>query len=130
MKLQEIRKKDLIFFTAIWGIGLLLIGLYPTLQQGMINYYLVIVSIILLVLGLSAPNLFKYPYLCWVIIGEFVGKIISQIILTIIFWGIFTPISLLFKITKRDVLQRKIFKKKKSYWIARDNQPTNFKYQY
>jgi len=47
--------------------------------------------------------------------GLVLGKIFSPIVLGIIFFGLFTPISILMRIFGRDELRLK-FIKKNSYW--------------
>tara|TARA_Y100000813_G_C23886605_1_gene222876 strand:+ start:261 stop:551 length:291 start_codon:yes stop_codon:yes gene_type:complete len=54
----------------------------------------------------------------WMKLGILLGIIISPIIMGIIFFGIFTPIAFLMRLSGRDEL-RLHFKKKKTYWIDR-----------
>ena len=54
----------------------------------------------------------------WMGFGLLLGRIISPIILGIIFFGLFTPYGIIMKIFGRDELRLKI-KKEKSYWIKR-----------
>ena len=63
------------------------------------------------------------------IFGLLLGKLISPIVMGIIFFGLFTPTSLIMKMLKRDELRLK-FEKKKTYWISRNFQdiaPDTFK---
>ena len=54
----------------------------------------------------------------WMKFGILLGMIISPIIMGIIFFGIFTPIAFLMRLSGRDELRLR-FKKKKTYWIDR-----------
>ncbi len=55
----------------------------------------------------------------WMKIGLIMGMIVSPIVLGVIFYGIFTPISFFFRLIGRDELSLKM-KKKKSYWKKRE----------
>jgi len=53
--------------------------------------------------------------------GYTLGIFVSPIILGIIFFGFFTPTSILMKLFKRDELRLKLLKKN-SYWRRRTNE--------
>ena len=54
----------------------------------------------------------------WMKFGIFLAMIVNPIIMGIIFFGIFTPIAILMRLSGRDEL-RLCFKKKKTHWINR-----------
>ena len=54
----------------------------------------------------------------WMKFGILLGKIVSPIVLGIIFFGLFMPIALLMRLARRDEL-RLNFKNKPSHWILR-----------
>ena len=67
----------------------------------------------------------------WMTIGLFLGKIISPIILLIIYLFLFTPIAIIMNIIGRDELKLKQKNKKTSFWITRDEKKdNNFKLQF
>ncbi len=67
----------------------------------------------------------------WMRLGLLLGKIISPIVLAIIFFGLFTPISLLMRLYGRDELHLKP-SNKASYWKQRVEDMSNdaFKRQF
>ena len=67
----------------------------------------------------------------WMRFGILLNMIISPIILGIIYFGLFTPIAIVLKLSGRDELRLK-FKKKQSYWISRSEliKPESFKQQF
>ena len=67
----------------------------------------------------------------WMRFGILLNIIISPIILGIIFFGLFTPIAIVLKLSGRDELRLKL-KKKQSYWISRSEliKPESFKQQF
>ena len=54
----------------------------------------------------------------WMCFGFLLGMILSPIVLGIIFFGLFTPIAMLMRLSGRDELRLK-FNQKASYWITR-----------
>jgi hypothetical protein len=67
----------------------------------------------------------------WMRFGLLLGMIVSPIVLGIIFFGIFTPIAVLMRISGRDELRLK-FNKKPSHWISRSEpiKSESFKHQF
>ena len=61
----------------------------------------------------------------WMRLGILLGMIISPLILGLIFYFLFTPISLLMKVFGRDELKLKV-KSEKTHWKIRNN-PLNTK---
>ena len=65
----------------------------------------------------------------WMHFGLLLGKIISPLVLGMIFFFIFTPIAFLMLLCRRDELRLK-FKNKTSHWILRSEQKGSFKNQF
>ncbi|MDC0141186.1 SxtJ family membrane protein, partial [Pelagibacteraceae bacterium] len=67
----------------------------------------------------------------WMRFGFLLGIIVNPLILGIIFFGIFTPISFVMKLSGRDELRLK-FNKKPSHWISRNEliKSESFKQQF
>lgn len=68
----------------------------------------------------------------WMRFGLLLGMIVRPVVLGVIFFGLFTPISVLMRLFGRDELRLK-FKQKASHWIPRDSsttQPDAFKHQF
>ena len=62
-------------------------------------------------------------------IGLFIGKFLSPLTLTIVYFLIVVPTGLYLKITRRDILKLKVDIEKLSFWENRKNKP-NFDEQY
>ena len=63
-------------------------------------------------------------------IGEFIGGVISKIIMFALYFGVFTPYSIFLKIIGKDLLNKKIDKSRESYWTEREKQPESMKNQF
>lgn len=75
-----------------------------------------VISLLFLFAGLAIPVLLRGFYRVWMAIGFILGWIMTRLILTVAFFLIFTPIGLLLRIIKKDLLDMKIEKTEKSYW--------------
>ena len=84
-----------------------------------LNYWLIGTSTIFLVLTLIKSKLLDVLNDLWIKFGELLGKIIAPIVMSIVFFLIVTPIGLVLKIVKKDLLKLK-FNNDKSYWIIKN----------
>jgi Kef-type K+ transport system membrane component KefB len=74
-----------------------------------------ILSAILVASALIAPMSLKYPYRIWMQFGLVMNWINTRLILGILFYGLFLPIGLLFKLIGKDPMHRKLDKNVTSY---------------
>jgi hypothetical protein len=82
------------------------------------------VSALVSILALTVPALAKPFYWVWMGFGFVMGTIMSRVVLTLIFYGLFTPIALWFKLTGRDVLRRRR-PSGESYWTPHPEIPAS-----
>ena len=116
-----------------FGIGFFiiffLIALYPLLSDQEIRLWALIISAIFLILGLLKSKLLTPLNKLWFRFGIFLGKIITPIIMGIIFFIVVTPIGLIMRLIGKDVLNLK-YNKEKSYWIEKDGPKSKMKNQF
>ena len=89
------------------------------------NFYLIFkfstaLTLTFLILTLTKSKILNYLNKLWMRLGYLLSKVISPIVLGVIFFGIFTPVSLLMKLFKRDELRIKL-KKRDTFWKNKDN---------
>ena len=116
-------------FGIIFFIFFLIISLFPLLNDNDIRYWSLILSIIFLVLGLLNSNLLTPLNNLWFKFGILLGKVISPFIMGTIFFIIVTPIGIIMKILKKDLLNLK-FNNKKTYWIEKNGPKSKMKNQF
>ena len=124
IKIGSNRSFGLVFFVVF-----LLISIYPFLKDGNIRVWSLIISIIFLFLGLLNSNLLSPLNKLWFKFGLLLGKIISPIIMGIIFFLVVTPIAIIMRLFKKDLLNLK-FKKKNTYWIDKTGPKSKMKNQF
>lgn len=70
-----------------------------------------------------------YPiYLALVTISLPIGFVVSHIAMAFLYYCIFTPFGVVFKIMKRDVLERKFESDRQSYWVKRNRETDRQRY--
>ena len=105
-------------FGILFFVVLLLVGLWPIINNENPRVFLIILSLLFLILGLLNSKLLTPLNIFWIKIGEVLGKFISPIVMFLIYFTILTPLSFLIRITGKDLLNIK-YSKKKSYWTTR-----------
>ena len=116
-------------FGVVFFIVFLIISLYPMLNNENIRIWSLIISFIFLVLGLLNSKLLNPLNIVWFKFGLFLGKIVSPIVMGIIFFFVVTPIALLMKLLQKDLLNLK-FNKNNTYWIEKSGPKSKMKNQF
>jgi multisubunit Na+/H+ antiporter MnhG subunit len=76
-------------------------------------------AVVIIILSLRFHGVLKPLHTVWMIVAFTMGWIVSRIVLTLLFFFIITPIGLLMRFFGKDILQRKIDRQRRSYWIKR-----------
>jgi len=116
-------------FGIVFFIVFLLIAFYPLINQGEIRIWSVLISLLFLILGIINSKILTPLNKVWFKFGIFLGKIISPIIMGIIFFLVVTPIAFLMRMLNKDLLNLK-FNKKSSYWIEKTDPKSTMKNQF
>ena len=124
IKISSNRSFGIVFF-----IVFLIIALYPLTYSEEIRIWSTIISLIFLVLGLFNSKILTPLNKLWFKFGIFLGKIISPIIMGIIFFLVVTPIGLLMRLFGKDLINLK-FNNNKSYWIEKNGPKSKMKNQF
>ena len=124
----KIKSKDNITFGILFFIFFLIIGLYPLKSDEAIRVWSVVLSLVLLIITIIKPNLFTFLNKFWIKLGILLGKIISPIVMGLVFFFVVTPIGILVRVLKKDVMGLK--REASSYWINREDKVQTMKKQF
>ena len=124
VKISSNRSFGIVFF-----IVFLLIALYPLINQGEFRLWSLIISFIFFILGILNSKILTPLNKLWFKFGIFLGKIVSPIIMGIIFFFVVTPIGVLMRFFGKDVLNLK-YNNNKSYWIEKTGPKSKMKNQF
>jgi hypothetical protein len=116
-------------FGIIFFIVFLLIAIYPLTKNGEIKIWFVIISLIFLILGLLNSKILSPLNQFWFKFGIFLGKMISPLIMGIIFFLMVTPIGLIMRLLGKDLLNLK-YNVNKSYWVEKKGPKSKMKNQF
>ena len=105
-------------FGIVFFIFFLAVALYPLLNNEEYRLWALIISLIFLILGLINSSILTPLNLLWFKFGMLLGRIVSPIVMALVFFIVVTPTGLIMKLFKKDLLQLKK-KDKKSYWIEK-----------
>tara|TARA_B100000424_G_C22885544_1_gene471164 strand:+ start:815 stop:1201 length:387 start_codon:yes stop_codon:yes gene_type:complete len=124
IKLPSNRNFGVVFF-----IVCALIAFYPLINGDSIRISFLIISLIFLILGILNSKFLLPLNKIWFRFGVLLGKIISPLIMGIIFFLVVTPIGLIMKLFGKDLLNLK-YNKDQSYWIERKGPKSKMKNQF
>ena len=124
----KINKKNNITFGILFFIFFLIIGFFPLISVGIIRIWSVGLSLVFLIITIIRPNLLTFLNRLWIQFGVFLGKIISLIVMGLVFFFVVTPIGVLVRVLKKDVMGLK--RGTSSYWITRKDKVQSMKKQF
>ena len=93
----------------------LILSLLPVLNDNSINFLFLSISAVFLILTIFKAKILDFLNNYWIKLGELLGKVIAPIIMFLVFFVIVTPLSLLTKLLKKDLLNIR-FNNSKTYW--------------
>ena len=124
IKISSNRSFGIVFFIVFF-----LIGTYPFINQEEVRLWSLIISILFLIPGLLNSKILTPLNKIWFKFGTFLGKIVSPLVMGIIFFLVVTPIGILMRLLNKDLLNLK-FNEKKSYWIVKNEPKSKMKNQF
>jgi hypothetical protein len=106
-------------FGLVFAAVFLIIACWPLLHGDSPRWWSVGAAAGFALLALLKPVLLGVLNRVWTKLGILLGKIISPVALGVLFYGVFTPIGALLRLTGKDPLRLKRDPAAASYWIAR-----------
>jgi Saxitoxin biosynthesis operon protein SxtJ len=105
-------------FAVLWLVFFGGMALWQALVRGHANLGLSIGALALVVgvAGLTRPEWVRLIYIGWMVLAFPIGWTVSQVILLIMYFSLFAPIGLIFRLVGRDPLQRARRSGIASYW--------------
>ena len=124
IKISSNRNFGIVFF-----IVFLLVAVYPILKGNDIRIWSLLISFVFLILGLINSKLLTPLNKLWFKFGLLLGKIVTPLIMGFIFFIVVTPIGILMRLLRKDLLNLK-YDKKKTYWIEKTGPKSKMKNQF
>ena len=118
-RVQEARGSGNRSFGFVFAAAFLLIALWPLLSAAGVRWWAAIASAAFLVAAVVAPSVLAIPNRLWQRLGELLNRIVSPVVLGILFYALFTPVGVIRRLFGADPLRLRR-SQAESYWIKRD----------
>ena len=103
----------------VFSVVLVLLAFYPlTKNQGVI-WQLLLASAGIIAITIFAPSLLRPINSIWTSVGIFLGKIISPMVMSAIYFFSVIPVGITLKLLGKDSLAKKNDRNATTYWIPR-----------
>ena len=108
-------------FAVVFSIVFAFIGIRPLLSDDAARGWAVFVAVAILLVGLVFPRLLAVPNRLWCRFGLVIGSVMSQVIMTVIFFLVITPTGLAMRLFRRVSTEhrRSPDTASSTYWISR-----------
>jgi Saxitoxin biosynthesis operon protein SxtJ len=114
-------RKTLRQFAALWLVCFGGMALWQALvrERAGLASILAVLALTISLLGLARPEWMRRIYVGWMILAFPIGWTVSQVMLAVMFFGLFTPLGLVFRLLGRDPLHRTRRPGLESYWAPK-----------
>ena len=124
--------KELRQFGLLVGGVFSIIGLWPMFLRGEpLRLWAVVLGSLLILLGSLVPTWLAPVHRGWMGVGHVLGWINTRIILGVIFYGLITPIGIVFRMLGKDTMRQSFSDTSSTYRVNRQPRPrSHMKFQF
>lgn len=116
---SQLRQFAWISLLAFPAIGWLVLhrgfGASPT-----VAWWLTGIGVAVWLAGLVSNAAIRVVFVGLMLLSAPIGYVVSTLVLSLVYFGLFTPVALLFRLTGRDKLRLRLDPNAKSYWVERN----------
>jgi hypothetical protein len=106
-------------FGLVFVVVFLAVGLLPLLVHGGVRVWSLVVAGTLLLIALTAPAVLAPLNRLWMRFGALLHRIVSPLVLGVMFFGVITPMGLVMRARGKDPLRLRADAGASSYWVRR-----------
>ena len=108
-------------FAAAWLVFFLGWALWQALRHGRTGLGIGLGALALVVggAGLARPALLRWIFVGWMMLAFPIGWLLSQVMLILLFYGIFLPVALIMRLRGRDALGLKPGAGQPTFWLPK-----------
>lgn len=107
-------------FGIILAIFLGILGGLSYWKEGASYPYCYGASLVVLVMSIISPTALRIIYWPWMVVATIIGWTMTRVVLIILYFVVFTPVSLILRIFGKDLLDQKVESERESYWNRRE----------
>ena len=117
-------------FGVVFTVVFAAIGLWPLLDGGTARWWALATGALFLALAFTAPRALAPLNTIWMAIGKVLHRIVSPVMLGLLYTLAVVPTGLYLRLTGADPLRLKRDPAARSYWLPREDGPSSFKNQF
>ena len=104
-------------FGFVFAVVFFLLATSSFLIRPSLRVVLIVLGLIMGGTALIEPHRLHPLNRQWAKVGLLLNRVMSPLILGVLFFVVFTPMAFILKICRKDILDLKINKKKETYWV-------------
>ena len=116
-------------FGILFFIVFLILAFWPVKNNGNVNIFFLSIAAVFLILGIFNSKILSPLNRAWIKFGTYLGIFISPVVMAIVYFFVLTPISLILRIFRKDILNLR-FNHQTSYWVKRKSNIGTMKNQF
>lgn len=117
-------------FGLVFCAVFLIVGYYFYDKNTLFSVLSFIASLFFVITAIFFSKILNKPNIIWYKFGILLSKITSPIIMVILYFVVITPTGIIYFFKRQKQYEKRISKKKMSYWIIRDKPPQSMDNQY
>jgi hypothetical protein len=106
-------------FGIVFAVACAVLAAWPLASGQPVRLWAAVASLAFLATALTMPALLGPLNRLWVKLGVLMSRIVSPVVLGLMFYGVFVPMGLVFRVLGKDPLRRTLDPAAPSYWIDR-----------
>jgi len=103
-------------FVVVFG----LLGAFSWWRGGAVYPWAFGLSVLTLAVTLAKPDWLAPANRAWMKLAEVLNRVVSPIVLGVMFFGLFTPTAWVMRLAGRDAMKRRFEPAARTYWVERD----------
>lgn len=129
---QSTSKKELRSFGLLVGATFSGVGIWPLLMRGeALRLWAIGLGGVLILFGGMSPGILAPVHKVWMRVGHALGWVNTRILLGLVFFGLVTPMGILFRLMGKDVMGQTFVRDSPTYRVLRRPRPQgHMKYQF
>lgn len=120
-------------FGLVFAVAFALICLWPLREGGAPRWWAAAVAAVCLALALWRPAILHPLNVVWMRLGLLLGRIVSPIVLGVVFFLVVTPTAWVLRLAGKDPMRIRFDRTLPTYWVKRDPpgpDPQSMKFQF
>jgi hypothetical protein len=117
-------------FGVVFALVFFVVGLWPLIFDHQPRMWALVVGLVFLCLGFFLPQSLRRLNVVWFRFGILLGRVVSPVVLGIIFCITVVPIGLLMRLLGKDLLKLRMDHNVASYWIKKETDVSSMSDQF